>query len=153
MRRAFAILKYVPAVLCGLLVVAWVVSLFFSISTCVSLPAGRESALASWEVRRGDINFQFVAGRIEDSYIDLRWLGEADLEDSWLGRLEAGRATYPALQRPTAIRASWLYLPIGVLLTLLLPLAIGIICGFRFPLWSYFAWTALIAAELAYYLR
>jgi hypothetical protein len=31
MRRALAILKYVPAVLCGLLVVAWVVSFF---ATC-----------------------------------------------------------------------------------------------------------------------
>jgi hypothetical protein len=31
--------------------------------------------------------------------------------------------------------------------------AIGPFTRFRFPLWSYFVWTALVAAELAYYLR
>jgi hypothetical protein len=38
------------------------------------------------------------------------------------------------------------------LLTVLATLAIGPFVRFRFPLWSYFAWTALIAIELAYYL-
>jgi hypothetical protein len=40
-----------------------------------------------------------------------------------------------------------------MILTVLLPLAIGCRNRFRFPLWSYFAWTALAAAEFAYYLR
>lgn len=43
--------------------------------------------------------------------------------------------------------------PIPVLLTLVSPIAVGCLTRFRFPLWSYFAWTALVAAELAYYLR
>ena len=43
--------------------------------------------------------------------------------------------------------------PISCLLTWLLPFAVSPFTRFRFPLWSYFAWTALIAAELAYYLR
>jgi hypothetical protein len=38
-------------------------------------------------------------------------------------------------------------------MTLLTPFAIGSLTRFRFPLWSYFAWTALVAAELTYYLR
>jgi hypothetical protein len=38
-----------------------------------------------------------------------------------------------------------------LLITAIFPVALGF--RFRFPLWSYFAWTALIAAELAYYLR
>ena len=33
------------------------------------------------------------------------------------------------------------------------PLAIGPFNRFRFPLWSWFAFTALVAVELAYYLR
>jgi hypothetical protein len=32
-------------------------------------------------------------------------------------------------------------------------IVLGSFAGFRFPLWSYFAYTALVAAELAYYLR
>jgi hypothetical protein len=38
-------------------------------------------------------------------------------------------------------------------MTFAFPLAIGPFTRFRFPLWSYFAWTALLTAELAYYLR
>jgi hypothetical protein len=43
--------------------------------------------------------------------------------------------------------------PIPLVLTALLPLGIGLLTRFRFPLWSYFVWTALVAAELGYYLR
>jgi hypothetical protein len=43
--------------------------------------------------------------------------------------------------------------PIPLVLTTLLPLGIGLLIRFRFPLCSYFVWTALVAAELAYYLR
>jgi hypothetical protein len=43
--------------------------------------------------------------------------------------------------------------PIVFAITLLLPFAVAPFTRFRFPLWSYFAWTALVAAELAYYLR
>jgi hypothetical protein len=43
------------------------------------------------------------------------------------------------------------YIPIVTLLTVLVPLSVTPFK--RFPLWSYFAWTALVAAELAYYLR
>jgi hypothetical protein len=44
-------------------------------------------------------------------------------------------------------------LPIPMLISLFLPAGAGPLVNFRFPLWSYFAWTALLAAELAYYLR
>src|SRR4051794_23721628 len=41
MRRALAILKYVPAVLCGLLVVAWVVSLNLYVEVAREFGNGR----------------------------------------------------------------------------------------------------------------
>lgn len=41
--------------------------------------------------------------------------------------------------------------PICCVLTVLLPLTIGAWCRFRFQLWMYFAWTALIAAQAAYF--
>jgi hypothetical protein len=44
-----------------------------------------------------------------------------------------------------------LRLPIGVLITALLPLAVGAFTGFRFRLWQWLAFTALVAAVLTYY--
>jgi hypothetical protein len=43
--------------------------------------------------------------------------------------------------------------PIIVAVTAMLPLAIGPFLSFRFRLWHYLAYTALVAVELAYYLR
>jgi hypothetical protein len=40
--------------------------------------------------------------------------------------------------------------PIPLLITMLLPLAIGPFNSFRFRLWHYFAYTALVAIQLAY---
>lgn len=47
----------------------------------------------------------------------------------------------------------WLVIPITCLLTVLYPFAIGPFLSFRFRLWHYLAFTALVAIELAYYLR
>jgi hypothetical protein len=41
--------------------------------------------------------------------------------------------------------------PALVLATALLPVVLGSFTGFRCCLWHYFAWTTLVAAELAYY--
>jgi len=43
--------------------------------------------------------------------------------------------------------------PHVILMTAVLPLAIGAISSFRFRLWQYFVYMAIIAAELAFYLR
>jgi hypothetical protein len=73
------------------------------------------------------------------------WMGLRDLE-------------IPA--RLLGILGCWLneyefeiYIPIPMVLAVLTPLAVGPFTQFRFPLCSYFAWTALVAVELAYYLR
>ena len=42
---------------------------------------------------------------------------------------------------------------LAILISLLLPLAIGSFTGFRFRLWHYLAYTALVAVELAYYFQ
>jgi hypothetical protein len=47
----------------------------------------------------------------------------------------------------------WSFVPTASILTLLMPLAIGPFIRFRFRLWHYLAYTALVAVELAYYLR
>jgi hypothetical protein len=138
MRRAFAILKYLPAALCGLLVVAWVVSLNI---TCGFEPThnggfGALIANANLVLLRANQDGDPVWIRNEEQYF----------QSSWLGSYMLGRSVWFP---PVDI----VELPIPALLTVLFPLAIGPFTRFRFPLWSYFAWTALVAAELAYYLR
>lgn len=39
-----------------------------------------------------------------------------------------------------------------MILTAILPIALGSFHSFRFRLWHYFAYTTLVAAELAYYI-
>ena len=43
--------------------------------------------------------------------------------------------------------------PIIMLITALIPLVYGLFSGFRFRLWQFLAFTALVALELAYFLR
>jgi hypothetical protein len=44
-------------------------------------------------------------------------------------------------------------IPLLLCMTGLFPLAVGPFISFRFQIWHYLAYTALVAVELAYYLR
>jgi hypothetical protein len=46
-----------------------------------------------------------------------------------------------------------LFLTISCLTTITLPIIVGIAYDFRYRLWHCFAWIALIAAQLAYYVQ
>jgi hypothetical protein len=144
MRRALAILKYVPAVLCGVLVVAWAVTLLYIIEWRVSrvyvtcydgtveiglLPPGRLRPDGSW------------------AEFSLDW------NDSDRSGMAGRFCQYPASRHFPSTIGPCTGVPISVLVTGLLVPCIAAFIRFRFPLWSYFAWTALVAAELAYYLR
>jgi hypothetical protein len=135
MRRALAILKYVPAVLCGLLVVAWVVSIVGSLNYVVNergLSAVRGSlAFRGFKQKQAGLGFQLGEGSRESSIGALRW-GYTEFNDRRNFRV--------------------FFFPIPLILTCIAPPAAACL-GYRFPLWSYFAWTALVAAELAFYLR
>jgi hypothetical protein len=141
MRRALAMMKYLPAVLCGLLVVAWVVSHVLRINL-----AREENARIGVDLR---------PGRLDLWWGDCPAFTGVSLESyDEYGRTEAGNllgelSYFCIPERPWEV----VYIPIPLLLSLLFPLALGPFVRFRFPLWSYFAWTALLAAELAYYLR
>jgi hypothetical protein len=140
MRRALAILKYLPAVLCGLLVVAWVVSL--SESFGITLPASEPGG--SWIVgfSCGSIKHCLVFG--ERAFQFERYRNDVVIPSA------SGLGTFGQSIPWVAHETSC---PISFVLTLLLPFSLAPFIHFRFPLWSYFAWTALVAAELAYYLR
>jgi hypothetical protein len=130
------ILKYTPAVVLGLLVVAWVVTQggwieFVSGKFVMALQHG--SITGYWQ----ESDRMYVFGDFRTEW----WLDDAPT----LGRLRMADA------RSVSSTGSWFPLPL--LGTLMLPLAIGPFLSFRFRLWHYFAYTALLAIELAYYLR
>lgn len=47
----------------------------------------------------------------------------------------------------------FIQVPIIVLITVLLPFVLGSFLGFRFPLWQFFAFTAIVAVELACFVK
>jgi hypothetical protein len=154
MRRAFAILKYLPAALCGLLVVAWVASWFAGCGFMANLPSyliGPGFCEVTFE--SSSVSGYVLFGPGYESSQD--WIPysvtyrHASNVNDFLGRsfyLTRNRVFRPNI----AIEFGF---PIPLTLTMLLPFSIAPFTRFRFPLWSYFAWTALVAAELAYYLR
>jgi hypothetical protein len=152
MHRALAILKYVPAVLCGLLVVAWVVGIFAPFGGTIC-PLGKMGRI----FYRGASSFgrlysEFWINTQIDHSLPTVWLqvrSKSDLlRDRWMGHFQFGHR-----QLPDDEHVILAVIPIPVLLAVLIPFSIGCLTSFRFPLWSYFAWTAMVAVELAYYLR
>jgi hypothetical protein len=145
MRRALAMLKYLPAVLCGLLVVAWAASAFVSLCLMwpwhshddhggffISIDYGSLVATHDPEVK---LPFEFTTFKAGSGFIKASTLlGTFDFLDGPWGITEYS-------------------IPIPMILTVSLVPAWGCFNHFRFPLWSCFAYTALIAAELAYYLQ
>jgi hypothetical protein len=130
MRRVLAALKYVPVVLCGLLAMAWVMSFRWSVPIATFSSVGE---------RIEDMSFALTDGQLMVTYWEIG-------PDSPKWRLP--RSSYISDGGAAVVFS---FIPVHALLLPLLPL--GLVPFARFPLWSYFAWTALVAAELAYYLR
>jgi len=128
------ILKFTPAVLLGLLVVAWLMTQggwmqFTSGKFVIALQHG--SVTGYWQESDG-VNF-FWSSRKE-------WWFKNGLA---LGRIRTA----------TPFSSTGYWFPIPLLCTLILPLAVGPLVSFRFRLWHFLAYTALLAMELAFYLR
>jgi hypothetical protein len=127
------ILKYTPAVVLGLLVVAWVVS-WFGIPR-VTIEIG--GSLYCLELELGSL-----AARPSDSNVGFYWSPYGGVFP------DPGSAWFSADEGEYRLG-----LPIPLINALALALAIGPFISFRFRLWHYLAYTALVALELAYYLR
>ena len=151
MSSSFTIAKYVPAALCGLLVMVWLTSVFSSFGVIYRWPrSGNGPGRGAVTISLGTIVLWYhtdstsppQAAAFPNSrgeILSLRCLGAVKF--------------YDIRHRDGLARSTSLWLPIPVLLTFLLPVAIGCLNRFRFSLWSWFVWTALVAAELAYYLH
>jgi hypothetical protein len=136
-------LRYLPVALCGLLTAAWTLSLFASLSFSFH-PPGQDHQAA---IVNGSMLYIVIA--MDDGVRDVnpqfrfRWRKE-DLE--LFGDFEFVVGT----ENHLGVGSWYLVFPIPFLLTILAILALAPLV--RLPLWSCFAWTALIALELAYYL-
>ena len=133
------ILKYTPAVVLGLLVVAWPLSWFAEFG--VGIPNGNSYETAM-QFRGGDLYGAWAAGpwtSLPRPVVVPRY----DPTHEPLGSFYFRREGLDA----------WFYLPLPILMVAALPLALGPFLSFRFRLWHYLAYTALVALELTYYLR
>jgi hypothetical protein len=139
------ILKYAPAVVMGLLVVAWVVSLVAMF--------GGNYRYGNCEIG-GGVTRGTIGGGVGSA--------QPNFPDGWSWALHPRKpSTFREVAGQLLVYTElpqfrWccaLYLPFLLLITLITPLAIGPFISFRFRLWHYLAYTALVAVELAYYLR
>jgi hypothetical protein len=148
------ILKYTPAVVLGVLVVAWSLSIVCWLQYNVSVryrTAGvsiGESTIELWTSTSPPQTFfhQLRSGIHQDL--------EFDAVQTIAGELKYGNT--PAVfsfSDPIHRQLYFLRVPIPLLLVGMLPLAIGPFISYRFHLWHYLAYTALVAVEFAYYLR
>jgi hypothetical protein len=147
MRRALASLKHIPAVLCGLLVVAWGMSCFARTILWVGFFTGANE----FAVGGGSLEFNRFLQLDLGDVSDVEW--EYDLKltaERRIGTCLGELSSKGGREDGTYMWFTSFPIPLGI--TLLLPLVLLPFFS-RFPLWSYFAWTALLAAELAYYLR
>jgi hypothetical protein len=161
MKRFLSVVKWVPAIVCGLLVVAWVVSLEFQIWALIGL-AGPPPRWAYLEISRGRLTSKVSVGEHSESNWGALRFGSIQVKqdmDRILRRIDIGSQTLDdgliwggVSNGMNPFTEIWFRLPVFLVLTVLLPPSLAPFTRFRFPLWSYFAWTALVAAEL-FYLR
>jgi hypothetical protein len=144
MHRTLAILKWFPAAICGLLVVAWVVSLAIHCSAQFPLYPGEHGVAIQFVYGTAKLTYQKSQ---LDTDVWFGWVEQPFHSPSPLGELNYGLAYDGSTH---AFYTGTLCVPLLLAISCFLPLAA--VLSFRFPLWSYFAWTALIALELAYYL-
>ena len=143
------ILKYTPALVMGLLVVAWVATIFGRLKLEVSRKSDRLfPATCGVAIEFGSVEC-FGRNALFQTGLGLDWTWN----EPPLMKLNTGHlSTYKLYGRQLRYDAG-LTVPIPLLVTALLPLALGPFISFRFRLWHYLAYTALVALELAYYLR
>jgi hypothetical protein len=134
------ILKYTPAALIGVLAAVWASNIFWKVS--IHLPG--YSSLHLISVAYGGVTYFYIP---DGSAIPRYKPGRIEVERShhrhYTGAI---RFSNHPLQARLAV-------PFAVLITAILPIAVGSFTRFRFRLWHYLAYTALVAVELAYYLR
>jgi len=138
------ILRYGPPVFLGLLIAVWLCGCLVRYGVAFAIPATGDEVLL--EVHSGTVEFALNVYFLAEygPYAQAQRVSIERMLGYFQLRYHSGLAGRPVME---------LDLPLPLLITLALPLAIGSAIGFRFRLWQYLAYTALVALELAYYLR
>ena len=141
------VLKYTPAAVMGVLVVAWVVSPFLqyamlTIDPVLAKPGDSQNFAVLVDSSLGVTHYP-PGATYEVNRLSVMQRVSPLAHWHFMGSFDFGfREGY-----------RWVRVPIPCLLAALLPIAVGSFTRFRFRLWHYLAYTALVAVELAYYLR
>lgn len=147
------ILKYSPAVVLGLLVVAWIAGLLGQLTVTYSRPGGANLTIESASATLGltHVTSQPSLGGLPvENDSGARWQTSA----TWPGTRDLfGAFKTRRYQTCFGGVVRGVQVPLPVVAAALLPLAFGSLRSFRFRLWHYLAFTAIVAVELAYYLR
>jgi hypothetical protein len=139
-------LKYAPVALIFLLLVAWVLNFFGQFG--IGLRSGKHDyhvVFRSGSFSASQHPHQMVQGLFWQRYPNL----PADIAAE-VGSLNSLSARLSIRTKPGQLGVG---VPIVLIITLLLPFAIGAFTGFRFQLWQFFAFTAIVAVELVYFVR
>lgn len=157
MTTLWRILKYTPAVVTGLLFVAWVTSVYYAIGFVSTNPATSDLGTAVME--RGDIfvrldNRLFSSVKFVIENPRLYEKGPRRQEEIFGTLLFVDNGDGGPWQHiQTNLGRYAVRIPFLLLITAMLPLAIGPFISYRFRLWHYFAFIAILSLELAYYLQ
>lgn len=135
------ILRFLPVAVVVVLVAGWMLSHFFQV----------EAVFGSWIAKRHYI-LSLSAGTVaaysqdyEASPLELRGHRRTSSKTFW----SLGQFRY----FPHYFGGRYWSCPVLCLVTALLPFAVGALTGFRFRLWQWLAYTALVAVQLAYFLQ
>jgi hypothetical protein len=138
------ILKYVPVALIVLLLVAWVLNFFGQFG--IGLRPGKHDyhiAFRSGSVSASQHDNNMIQGLFYQQYPRL----QPDIAAE-VGSLSSLSARLSIRTKPEQLGVG---VPIVLIITLLLPFAIGAFTGFRFKLWQLFAFTTIVAVQLVYF--
>jgi hypothetical protein len=141
------LVKYFPTFLAGLLVAGWLVSQFVRVGAAHALAQGD----ALYVLTDGMLTYTYCRPKVGwDSF--LVYSHDPTYRRRYIGQWRFLHSGPPDhwLNSPRFRLA--IHLPIPMLLTVLLPLAIGPFVRYRFPLWSWLAFITLICCEFAFYL-
>jgi hypothetical protein len=143
--------KYIPAVLWIVLLIAFIFGQFASLEVSSSIGSGNHGLV----IDTGLVQYFYSRPQAQLEPFAINWLiyEENDPRPPYFGRFAYWPAGLPHHWWHGPYWRVLIQVPIPLLLTALLPFAVGPFIRFQFPLWQWFAFIATVAAELAFYLK
>ncbi|WP_254512742.1 hypothetical protein [Anatilimnocola floriformis] len=145
MKTVFNSAKYLPAISCCILFVMWLVSQLGVV--WVAYPFAQGSGIV--DIQDGTLRYLFLRPPSPAFPVGVH----AEVSRQFPSRCYVGRFRYARSDYTLARFRHTLWIPLPFAITLLLPFAVGPFLRYRFLLWHWFAFTAVLATELAVYSR